>query len=357
MKPKLDLTIALTVCISSVALTGCDYNNLVSDVKDFNTAVLSATTSLRTTYTGMNDHYRKTYIIARRMDATKPVLAMGGDKQVSALVYQIDPFEIRARELALQAIAEYSGGLAALAGSDAPDKAAELAAQLSQRVVSTSDTLTQLQKPSTKSGKSFDISTFSAPIGDLAKITAKYWVRGVQTKALKESIAEGSPKAIAVLQLLRSDITTMFDAAYTENAEYNLIQSQIFYNQLYTIPFKPKDKSESDEEFAKRRREFFETNKEKIQALLKDKDRTIFLDELEARGKELETLRTTNPIAIIDSLIHANQSLLNYVNKPEKGGLKSLNPLEHDTSLKDTALGEASAVASAIRNTSAGEKQ
>lgn len=347
MKTKTTGVLSIMSTAVMLILTGCEYNNLITDVKEFNTAVSVSVQSLKNTYSGVNDIYRKTYLLERRFDATKNILAIDSAGKYSNLVYTVDPQEIRARELALQAITEYSAGLAVLAGSDAPERVSELAAQLSQRIVSTSKTLSELEPPNKKSSRSFDISAYSGPIADIAKITADHWVRGVQSKELKKSISKGSPKAIAVLKLLKSNIKELFVAAYEENTEMNLIQMQVFYNQNYCLPLELRAKDESIDAFVERKRKFIESNKDKLQSLYKDKDRIALLNELDGYARELERLQLADPEPIIDSLIHANEELLNYANKGDKGMKKGLLAKE-DTEMKDIAVGEASAVANAI---------
>lgn len=322
----------IAVC-STLCLSACDYNNLIADVREFDSLISTATNSLKKTYLGINDYYRKTYIIERRFDVSKGIWVRNDDRSYSALVYKIDPVEIRARELVLQGLAEYSAGLAAIAGSDAPEQASALAAQLSARITSTASTLSSLQKDS--GGNSFDVSKFSGPISNIARITAKYWVRNMQKQQIKQSVEEGAPFVTATLDLLEADIENVFQSAYNENAELSLLAQQNYYNKTYRmLAFR-----EIPDENVDARKKRLEEYESKVQALLKDKSRTDFLNEVSASAKELADLRTASPLPLVASMRAAHQTVLQYVDSDS----------ESET-FKDKVRGAAASVTGVLRN-------
>lgn len=324
-------TILLVIPFAALLLAACDYNNLIADAKEFDKLVATGTASLKKTYLGINDYYRKTYIAERRFNPEEKVWVRDDHRNYTALVFKIDPAEIQARELMLQGLAEYSAGLAAIAGSDAPEKASELVSQLSARLTNTASSLASIKKSPSTGSKPFNIAAYSGPISNLARIAAKYWVRNMQKNYLKQSIIEGEPLVSTSLDLLEQDLDNIFDAAYQENAELTLLAQQNYYNRAYTVSLPQRLPEETDDDFRKRVQQY----DEKAQALLKDRARLDFLSELSAGGKELADLKTASPLPLIRSLRAAHATIRRYVDKPDV--------------LKDKTRGVAYAVTGVLR--------
>lgn len=292
------LVIATTFSIT--ALSGCD-ESLLSDAKEFNDIVVVSAQSIKKTYSGANDYARQCYITEIRFNPHQNIQHVDSKGKAMPLLYKYDPSDIRARELAIQGLLEYSGALAAIAGSDAPEQAAKLASQLATRLGNTADTLSKMNAESKgKDNKNdFRFASYSQPISNLASLAAKTWLKKVQKDSLKKCIEEGYDDVELAFDSLEKDLTDLNHDCYELGAKMAMLEEESYFNNKYGYS---KDKPAANTP------EFVEFSK-----IVADKDRLALLNEIRDLGKGLADIMASSPKPILDSLRESHKRLAKHL--------------------------------------------
>ncbi|MDX2242532.1 MAG: hypothetical protein NW224_17735 [Leptolyngbyaceae cyanobacterium bins.302] len=330
------------VTFSVLMLSGCD-ESLISDVKEFDKVVSDSALSVKKTYSGVNDFCRQCYVTKLRFNPSARIKHRKDDADNSpdVLMFAYSPEDIRARELALEGLIEYSAGLMAIAGSDSPKQAGELAAQISERLGSTADSLSRLNEmsKSTKDGQTtFKFESYSKPIATLAKLAAEKWVGKKQKDNLKECITSGYADTEATFDLLEEDLKNLWKFAYKQNAELTLLAQENYYNYRYVR----KDW----------KRPAIDTpDYEKYVAFVGDKSRLDLLNEIRDSAKSFSTLFTSSPEPLISRMRESHQRLKKYADegKIRETGIIDPNGKADDQDLRDKSKGMISAMLDSYR--------
>lgn len=233
-------------------------------------------------------------------------------KRPTPLLYMYSPEDIRARELAIEGLTEYTAGLLMLASSDASQRAGATAGAIAERLAQTADLLSELDKESKQKTGAFQFAPLSKPLSSLAKIAAEKWVSHVQREYIRQLIRDGYNDAEKTFAALENDVTGVLEHAYSDNAKINLLRED-YYNQAAnkmrfagnTAPVV------GSQEYAQ------------YSAMVVDKGRLEFLREMQDSAKKLADLENVNPLSLIKNMRAVHSRLRKYAD-----GIDSTIPVE-----------------------------
>lgn len=275
------------ITLSSFALTSCDSAQLQGYVKEFDASVSSAKGSIKTLYLETNDVLRELYIDEIRFTTGSEVHAVSPttSRKTDLIKHYSDDY-IKARLIALDALASYTEGLAVLVLSDAPDRA-KLAIQTTGKEIA--ELSTQLA-PLTNNA-SLDVAKFSQPIANLSAIVAEKWLTYVRNKETRKSLIESKEQVRLICQALKDDLNEIERVVKGPNAAAVVQFATRKYNS--TPAMKNGDPY--------------------------DPVRTKALQDIQGTAKRFADLPLKNPALLIDRIESAHNALIDYVETGSTG--------------------------------------
>jgi len=236
--------IAPILCLSALSLTGCDdLAALNRRIADFDTAVIKSSDAIQSYYEQLNDLERDFYfdnirfMPGNQMALTSPskLYTVVDGKKVfkeyqSGLLVRFNQNDIEVRIAAIKALGKFGEGLALLAGSNAPDRAAKSIGDIGTEIQAIDANIKSLS-----GAKGEDFTKFAGPISTIGGVVAKHWMKNVQKKAVIDSIVESKEDVLALLQLLEDELT-MLDANVLQGQSQKDLNARInYYNLRYKM--------------------------------------------------------------------------------------------------------------------------
>jgi hypothetical protein len=217
--------------------------------------------------------------------------------------------QIEARVQAIAALGAISGGLAAIASSDAADRTE---AQVLSAKAPLTDALKQLDNLAARNNKKpTDFSAFGGPVADLVSIVAGAWVAHMRDQAIKTNAVKGQPYVDALCDALKKDIVRV-DALYTGAAQNVANAGVEFYNNKYEPDNHNSGNNSQDSGGNGGGAAKADGGKDDGAQL--EKDRVAMLPTIQADFDRLSLVKAANPTILVDDIKRVNDDLVGVIN-------------------------------------------
>ncbi|MCA9803858.1 MAG: hypothetical protein KC777_17930 [Cyanobacteria bacterium HKST-UBA02] len=203
---------------------------LHNSVATFSEAATVSIASVREFYSGINDFHRWAYLerakISIGKNAELGVVRKNGAP--TGLERMIPDEYIAPRLMVLDALAKYSSNLAKLAGSDAPEQAAQAIQESGQHIYAISKQIDALSKG--PSSSTLDIEKYTKPISKLAAILTREGMDWKRNRDLKKNIQDAAPFVKDACELLAKDTDLLLPSTYNTKLNEVLTGYITYYN-------------------------------------------------------------------------------------------------------------------------------
>lgn len=267
-------------------LSGCTDAQLEKYVSEFNAVVVEARVAIRSQYQKANDIQRALYVDQVRYNpGTKlEVYADDNDTDPTGLVkYYSDEF-VQVRLEAIDALASYTEGLAALALSDTPDRAKQALVQTGERLNTISKNLSTVTN-----GDSLKVSQFSTPIAQLVSIVAREVLDFVKYREVRKSVRGSKEIVDKLCTRLINDLNGMVRIDQSTVATENTSDQLALFNNT--------DKLKNGTPF--------------------DRERNALLDDAQKTGKLRADIAANNAVVFVQRIQSVHNELVDYIDPSE----------------------------------------
>lgn len=290
-------------CVTSLALGGCDNAALNRRITEFDAAVVKSSAAIQTYYEQLNDLERNYYFDGIRFDPG-PRMALTSPSKLyredngkrefieyqSGLLTRFNESDIEVRIAAVRALGKFGKGLALLASSDAPERAAKSIEGIGTEIQSIDTHIKSLS-----GDKGDDFTKFSGPISIIGGVVTKYWMKKVQNTAVVDSIKESKEAVTALIGLLEEELT-MLDANVLKAQSQKSLNNRIdYYNEKYRM---------------------HQSSPKKRDELIDDSKRKAFLDETQKYATQVRNLQSMEPQNLVKAMKDSYSKLIDLVENP-----------------------------------------
>ncbi|MEZ4536632.1 MAG: hypothetical protein R3D26_16775 [Cyanobacteriota/Melainabacteria group bacterium] len=339
------LRVVIPVATTSVMLTGCDTAALNKRIEEFDSALIKSSDSMKAYYEELNTIQRVYYFDKLRFKPAMEILKSESKLPPGAvapegkapeipteLVAKFSPADIEVRVSAIKALGKFGEGLAALAGSDAPQRTGKSIEEIGDSVQSINNHIGSL---SGKKDPSF--VAYSTPIATLASIVAENWLKSKQNNSVRKSIIESKKCVPDLIDTFKTEIKELDKDLIVQSAAQSLQYRIDYYNKVYVNA---------------------EASESQTDQMIEDSKRKAFLNETITSADKLNKIKSINPLDMVTSLETAYNKLLKKVeSKPSYIDLltKKKTREEAEEELRDLSqsigafLEEANRVAEAVK--------
>ena len=310
MKP---IKFILPLAATSILLTGCDTLAVNRRIEEFDSALIKSSASIESYYEEINNLERTSYFDKLRFSPTEqmfenaPILPAGitGAGGViptrpTGLITKFSPADIEVRVSAVKALGKFGEGLAALAGSDAPQRAGKSVEEIGGSVQSISNHVGSLSGQ-----KSSEFSKYAGPISTLGAIVTTHWLKNKQKNSVRLSIIESKECVPGLIEALKKEIGQLDESLIKQSAKQSLQYRIDYYNRVFVdkngtppatataIPAPPPTPAQDQ--------------------MMDDSKRKAFLAETILCADRLNKVEAVNPVDMITSLETAYNKLVKKV--------------------------------------------
>jgi len=284
---KFHLVVLLSVA-SCLTLTGCNDAELRQYVSKFDESVQAAKVAVRDRYSSANDFRRDLYVASVRFNKGTS-LEVTKDKKPTGLVKYYSDDYIDARILAMDALAKYTEGLAALALSDAPERSKEAFIQMGEEVGALSEQLNRLNKLNSNN-PDLKIAELSTPVASLVGIIAEKILTHVQSKAVKASLKDSKLEVQKLCTALEDDLNELAITDQEQALAKLLAVGRTYYNNTDEL----------------------------INGIPTDDTRVGLLSDLSLLGKQQADVSTNNPAKLVRRIRKVHDQIIEFIEPPKK---------------------------------------
>ena len=347
MKP---IKFILPLAATSILLTGCDTLAVNKRIEEFDAALIKSSASVKSYYEELNSLERTSYFDKLRFEPTEqmfenaPILPAGVTgaggvipTRPTGLIAKFSPADIEVRISALKARGKFGEGLAALAGSDAPQRAGKSVEEIGDSVQSISNHVGSLSGQ-----KSAEFAKYAGPISTLGGIVTTHWLKNKQKNSVRLSIIESKKCVPGLIEAFKKEITQLDSSLIKQSAKQSLQYRIDYYNRVYVdkVGTPPATPTQAQDQ------------------MMDDSKRKAFLAETILCSDRLNKIEAINPVDMITSLETAYTKLVKKVeSKPSFLDLltKKQSREEEEEEFRDLSqsigsfLEEANRVAEAVK--------
>lgn len=302
---SLERAIGLLPVLLVAMVSGCTNIDFREPVSSYNQGMALSGAVLSQYYSSLNDQARDTYIVSARYNEGMEILE-DEDGAPTGLVALIPPEAIKARLDSIGLISQFGSKLAALAGSDAPER-------INTGVVTLGESYKNLAS-SFRDARGFGPSKtnpdYIAPVTTIIGELSKQYEDNKRDKLLGDAIKNGYPAVEAILLLIEKDIPIIHQWA-VNNTSLQLSNATTYYNEK--------------------------------RATLSFEQRSALLSQISVYAKSYQDLSVNQPTNVVIAMREVNAELLAYANNP-----KDENRIVRLTSAIDTFNSRVQPIAEAI---------
>jgi hypothetical protein len=225
MKRNKRAFIALLGC---VLLASCAGNRYIAPVTAFQTSTSQTISVISTYYESRNSYETQLYLNDIANDPTLAVATIDATGHPTPLVQTIfSPAQMKARLDALSLVGVYATRLHDLANTSAPADYATAATALGTNLTSLNTTFQKLGV----AGADATASSYVGPIASLVGTIGKIYLSDRRDKLVKIAIQEGGPQVNILLNLVKTDMDTIFSLEAITGANQELATAIVAYNK------------------------------------------------------------------------------------------------------------------------------
>jgi len=293
----------LLLVVFALSNTACDNTELKSGISDFQQSVSLASSSVGTYFTEMNQFERDLYLQDVLLNPQAKVRPRWTTHPVTMVTTPglFGPFHeesIKARIDAITLLGRYGERLAALAGTDSPERFNSAAQTLSTNFFNLQTTFQSL------AGSDPSVRDFISPVGQIAGAIGKMILEKKRDQKLRIAIAEATPAVRAVINKLEEDLEVVIVAQrLTGNA-----QSLTHLVESYNCSVDPA----------------FSTRCPKPPRSLSLEQRRDLLNKINEAAHRYELFKANNPAEVISKLRDAHEALVEYAEDRSPQNLTAL---------------------------------
>lgn len=294
---------SILIPLSAIAISGCDDPALLRRVADFDRAVVKSSTAIQTYYEHLNELERRYYfddirfLPGKKMALTAPgplIKNQKGESErveyQSGLLTRFGEEDIEARVAAIRVLGNFGEGLAALAASDAPERAGRSIEDIGTEIQSIDAHIKELTN-----GKGNNFAKYSGPISTIGGAVATHWMKNAKKDAIVNSIVESKAAITTLLDLLESELK-MLDARVLKAQSQKSLSNRIeYYNRVYRM---------------------HRSSAKVRDALIDNQKRKAFLNETQSYAAEVRNLQAMEPQKLVSSMKKSYKKLIDYAEKP-----------------------------------------
>ena len=267
--------LALVVVLS----TGCAVNRYQAPIGKFRVKVQDGVTVLSDFYNTRNSYERDLYLLGISLDSDLEVGTTDQDGNRTALGSPVFSEEsIKARLDALRLVGIYGNRLAELAGSEAPANFQDAATLLGTNLVSLEQTFRTLANNDSTAG------SFIGPISRLIGAIGNMILQAQRDRLIVEAVTEATEPVRTILDLVRTDLNTIFSIQVATGQSQIVADLIIYYNDNRTT--------------------------------MSYEERRDFLSTIAGAYEGLQMAVVASPTALIDAISRAHEALIKLANSP-----------------------------------------
>jgi hypothetical protein len=269
----------LLMAAGLIIATGCASPNYQVPIGTFQKSVNEATNTMGTYYHELNNFEREVYLSERLYNPKAEVfLQIKGIP--TPLAGQFKEESIQARLDALTLLGIYGDRLAALAGSQAPERFA-------QGVQVLGDNLTKLGERFQQLPIKVDTTAFkyATPIATIVSVVGKMYYEARRNEAIRAALNEGAPKVNRVLDLLEVDLNDRIMLLQKTGTKEMLSYKITYYN---------------------------ENRNKSMEA------RRQMLNDIKLAAERYQLAKSSNPVGLVQAVREAHAKLVAYANSSKK---------------------------------------
>lgn len=219
------------VIVSAMAIQGCTHIDFREPVSNYSKGMSLSAAVLSNYYLDLNDQARDNFMIQAVYDKNISIDEIDKNGNPTPLVAFFSPDAIKARVDAISLINQFGVKLAALAGSNAPERLGTGIVDIGATYKSLSGRFDSLAKDTSVSGS----SNYVEPISKIVSLISEQYMDSRRNAMLTKYVKEGYPEVEKILSLMEGDIPMMHKAAINRMSN-KLSRATTYYNEnRYTM--------------------------------------------------------------------------------------------------------------------------
>lgn len=224
-----------------ILLSGCDSLAVQRRIYEFDGALVKSSYAMKTYYEELNNLERTSYFDKLRFEPREemlrnaPIVPAGAvpggappPTRPTGLIAKFSPADIEVRIAAIKALGKFGEGLAALASSDAPQRAGKSIEEIGDSVQSISNHIDSLS-----GSKSASFMSYAGPISTLGSIVTTHWLKNKQKNSVRASILESKACVPGLIKAFKEEMTELNDSLITQSAKDSLQYRINYYNRTF----------------------------------------------------------------------------------------------------------------------------